>query len=272
MLYEMVDYVNEQTAFSAEMRAGGTQQVLKRLIAAGYPVLVEKGPFIEFAGKVSWMGHYALLTAYDDAKGEFLSQDSYYSADYPIPYATLDDEWRAFNYLFMVIYPPDQRDQVLSLLGELADPTASYQIALERARAEATALTGLQGFFAQFNIGTSLTSLQDFPGAAAAFDQAFLLLPQLPAAQRPWRMMWYQTGPYFAYYFTGRYQDVINLADNTLNNISEPYLEESFVWRARARIALGDTQAAIADVEKALEYHPGFVPAVDLARQLGISG
>ena len=37
------------------------------------------------------------------------------------------------------------------------------------------------------------------------------------------RMMWYQTGPYFAYYYSARYQDVINLANTTLNDtISTP--------------------------------------------------
>ena len=45
-------------------------------------------------------------------------------------------------------------------------------------------------------------------------------------------MMWYQTGPYKAYYYTNRFADVINLADTTLNDtIAEPVLEESLYWR-----------------------------------------
>ncbi len=54
---------------------------------------------------------------------------------------------------------------------------------------------------------------------------------------RPYRMMWYQTGPYKAYYYSNRFADVINLADTTLNEtISEPVLEESLYWRGRPNI------------------------------------
>ncbi|MHB1339911.1 MAG: tetratricopeptide repeat protein, partial [Bellilinea sp.] len=151
-----------------------------------------------------------------------------------------------------------------------ADEAAGYSIAAQTAATEAVSLDGLQQFFAYFNRGTSLAGLQDYSGAAAAYDQAFQLMAALPEADRPWRMMWYQTGPYFAYYYSGRYMDVINLATNTIDTAAEPYLEESFIWRARARIILGDNQGAIEDVRKSLEYHPGFGPGVELAEQLGI--
>jgi len=82
-------------------------------------------------------------------------------------------------------------------------------------------------------------------------------------------MMWYQTGPYFAYYYSGRYGDVINLATMTIDAASEPFLEESFYWRAQANLALGMTQAAVDDLNKSLEYHPGFPPSVELLKQMG---
>lgn len=271
MMYEMEAYVLEETSLSAVVRPAGTIELLKRFIAAGLPVLVEKGPFIrDVYGKVTWMGHYALVTGYDDAKREFITQDSYFTPDYPVSYDDLERDWRSFNYLFMVIYPPERHDEVIRLLGELSDPPASYQLAARRAQEEIAALEGLEQFFATFNYGTSLVNLQDYAGAASAYDQAFVQMADLPAGERPWRILWYQTGPYFAYYFTGRYQDVIDLADNTINTVDKPYLEESFVWRARAKLAIGDPSAAD-DVRKALEYHPGFPPAVDLAQQLGVS-
>jgi tetratricopeptide (TPR) repeat protein len=74
--------------------------------------------------------------------------------------------------------------------------------------------------------------------------------------------MWYTTGPYWAYYYTGRYYDVLNLADITLNAISEQVLEESFYWRALAKQALGDTDGAIADLRTALSAHPNWEPAL----------
>ncbi len=62
-------------------------------------------------------------------------------------------------------------------------------------------------------------ALQQYVDAATAYDQAFSIYDSIGKddKQRPFRMMWYQTGPYFAYFYSGRYQDVINLANVTLN-------------------------------------------------------
>jgi tetratricopeptide (TPR) repeat protein len=82
----------------------------------------------------------------------------------------------------------------------------------------------------------------------------------------PWRMLWYQFGPYRAYYATERYEDVITLADATLAVAGN--LEESFYWRARARLAQGDTDGARSDLEAALRYHEQWPPALELLQQL----
>ena len=82
-------------------------------------------------------------------------------------------------------------------------------------------------------------------------------------------MLWYQTGPYWAYYYFGRYQDVINLATTTLDAMSEPVLEESYYWRALAREAAGDISGAIKDFQAGLKSHPGFEPALEQLKRLG---
>jgi hypothetical protein len=82
-------------------------------------------------------------------------------------------------------------------------------------------------------------------------------------------MLWYQTGPYFAYYNTGRYADVISLANTTLGTTSEPALEESYVWRARAESATGASGAAIDDLHTALKWHPNYSAAMDELANLG---
>ncbi len=84
-------------------------------------------------------------------------------------------------------------------------------------------------------------------------------------------MLWYQTGPYWAYYYTGRYQDVNSLATTTLNAMSEPVLEESYYWRAQAFVALGDTESATRDFQTSLKYHAEFSPATLGLYQLNLS-
>ena len=272
MPYEMVNFVNDQTEYLALTRSGGSIAILKDLIANGFPVLVEKGVHIrDINGKISWMGHYAVLNGYDDDKQEFLSQDSYFRPDYPVSYEDLKSQWRSFNYIFLVIYTPDQELKLLSVMGDYADDRNADEIAYQTANKEIFENQGVDLYFAWFNRGTSMVQLQDFAGAAESYDRAFQIYSQLPEKDRPWRMMWYQTGPYFAYYYSGRYQDMINLTTLTIDAASEPYLEENFYWRAQAYVAIGETQKAVQDLYTSLEYHPGFIPGVELLKQLGYS-
>jgi tetratricopeptide (TPR) repeat protein len=269
MPYEMAGYVEDETDLNAIVRVGGDLDLIKRFVAAGIPVVVEKG--FEGAGFDGWMGHYEVITGYDDARQRFTAQDSYIMPDLPVAYADLLAYWRAFNYLYLVVYPADRQTEVMSLLGPEADEAANNQAAAQRASDEVFASSGRDQFFAWFNRGTNLVRLQDYAGAAQAFDEAYALDAQLAVTDpehRPWRMLWYQTGPYFAYFFAGRYGDVINLATQTLVNASEPTLEESWYWRARARAAIGDTAGAVEDLRTSLGYHEGFAPSLELLQAL----
>ncbi len=269
MPYEMAAYVEDETDLSVIVRVGGDLDLIKRFVAAGIPVVVEKG--FEGAGFDGWMGHYEVITGYDDARQRFTAQDSYIMPDLPVSYADLQTYWRAFNYLYLVVYPPDRQAEVMSLLGPHADEDYNNAATAQQASDEVFASSGRDQFFAWFNRGTNLVRLQDYAGAALAFDEAYALDAQMAVADpdhRPWRMLWYQTGPYFAYFFTGRYGDVINLATQTLVNASEPTLEESWYWRARARAAIGDTAGAVDDLRTSLGYHEGFAPSLELLQAL----
>lgn len=275
MPYELQNYVLNNTEYQAIVRVGGDVQTLKTLINAGFPVMIEKGFDVSGEG---WMGHYELVIGYDDEKSEFKTQDSYFliskpgTTSFTIGYDELYRNWRAFNYVFLLVYPPEKENDVLDLLGPLADEKTAIQIASERARADATALTDVRDqFFAWFDLGSSLVNQQSYSDAASAYDQAYTIYPSIPDADRPWRMIWYQTGPYFAYHYSGRYQDVINLATTTLNAMSEPILEESYYWRAMAEIETGDQTSAVADLRESLNVHENFEPSLALLQQIGVN-
>lgn len=272
MPYEMVNYVETQTNLKALERVGGDLDLLKRFLAAGYPVLVEKGTYLrDLTGVVSWMGHYQVVTGYDEASQQFIAQDSFVKADHPVSYEDMITGWRAFNYTYLIIFPAEKEPEVLTLLGPDADEITNYQNAALKASNEIYGLAGIDQYFAWFNRGTNLVKLQDYAGASAAFDEAFKVYPTIPENERPWRMLWYQTGPYFAYYHAQRYYDLLYLADGTLSAMQgEQNLEESYYWRAMARAALGETAAAIEDFELSLKYHPGFPPALQQLQVLGV--
>ncbi len=272
MPYEMVDYVENHTDLAVAYRLGGDLDLIKRFLAAGFPVLLEKGTYLrDLTGVVSWMGHFQVVTGYDDPGGYFIAQDSFVKPDHQVPFDQMIEGWRAFNYTYLVIYPPEKEAQVVSLLGSDADEITNYQNAALKASNEIFGLSGIDQYFAWFNRGASLVKLEDYAGAAGAFDEAFKVYPSIPEADRPWRMLWYNTGPYFAYYGVGRYYDLLYLADGTLNAMQgEKNLEESYYWRGMARAALGDTAAAIEDFQSSLKYHPDFEPAIYQLRLLGV--
>jgi hypothetical protein len=275
MPYELANFVADDTDYSIVVRYGGDLDLLKRLIAGGFPVVVEKGYFErDYSGNVTWMGHYLFTTGYDDGQGTFLVQDSYLipGKNMQVKYQEYLDGWRAFDYLFYVVYPPEREAELYSLLGDWGDPNAANQHALDTAEADIKTQTDINEFFAWFNKGTSEVNLLQYGAAAQSYDQAFQVYATLgeDKLKRPYRMMWYQTGPYKAYYYSGRYQDVIDLANTTLyDTISSPDLEESLYWKAMAEQALGQHDAAVSDLRSALYLNKNFAAAYDALVQIG---
>jgi tetratricopeptide (TPR) repeat protein len=93
-----------------------------------------------------------------------------------------------------------------------------------------------------------------------AFDQA-------RAIGLPWRMLWYQFGPYEAYFQVGRYEDIVLLADVTLKD--RPYFEESYYYKGLALQALGRLDEARSNLERAIAFNPRFTPAATALEEIG---
>jgi tetratricopeptide (TPR) repeat protein len=249
---ELVYYVRTRAGWlQADFRVGGSLDVLKDFLAAGYPVIVEKGFELDPTdGGGGWAGHYLLLTGYDDARGLFLTQDSNKGPDREVPYAELDDGWQAFNRVFLFLYSPADQARIDSLLGEDAEIDRNRQRALDTAQSELDA--DPEDAYAWFNLGTNLVYFERYGEAAQAFDTALDL-------GLPWRFTRYQFGPYIAYFNQGRFQDLIDLADYTLFRTEKA--EESYLWRGWARYRLGELYPAIEDFREALRLNPYYLDA-----------
>lgn len=262
---ELIAFATERAGLAAALRFGGDLDRLKRLIAAGYPVIIERGfPEDEHGLKdKGWEGHYGLVTGYDDATETFTTQDSYMGANYHRAYDLIARDWRAFGYLYIVLYAPVQEAEVLALLGADADPTVNLDRALAAAQADAQQLRDTEQLaLAWHNIGVLLFRQGRVAESVVAFDQArsYDTLPR--------RLLWYRHEMYAAYFAAGRYQDVVDLADLMLQS---PGLEESFYWRGKAHDSLGDRDAAVADLRAALGEHPGWTPALDQLSAWGVT-
>lgn len=254
---EMLAFV-ESVGLRGIVRANGTIELLKRLLHMGLPVMVQKG--IWLGERDGWLGHYETLTGYDDGAQVFIAQDTFQGPDFEVGYEQMSDEWRAFNYTYLVVYLPELEGKVMALIGSDVDRELNATRGLERALSETTSSQGELRAFALFNQGTNLVTLYRYQEAALAFDEA-------RTVGLPWRMLWYQTGPYKAYFYSGRYQDVLDLANATLARTGG--LEESMYWRGQARQVTGDVAGAVEDYREALKSNPNFTAAQGALEYLG---
>lgn len=252
--WQMVEFVNTQIPelpVYALQRNGGTLNTLKLLISNNFPVIIEAGYDPE-PNRLGWMGHYLLVSGYDDANSVFITQDSYLGPNHDYSYEHIQRFWQHFNYTYIVVYESGREPELLQLLGEDADPIQNAINALELATAEATA--DRSNAFAWFNMGTNFVALDVMDRAAIAFDEARRL-------GLPWRMMWYQFGPFEAYDAVGRYDDVIQLATANQNDGGGHFVEETFYYKGLGRLGQGDTQRARENFQEALRFNPNFKDA-----------
>jgi tetratricopeptide (TPR) repeat protein len=263
---ELRYYVRTQAGWlNMEYRVGGNIELLKRLIAANYPVMVESVTALDPNDALGpnddlWAAHYLLLTGYDDSAQEFTIQDSYHGPDLKISYSQLKEQWHAFNNLYIVMYFPQFEDEMKSLLGSNWDADINRQNALDAS--QAATVTDPNDSFAWFNLGSNLVYFDRYEEAASAYDKAREL-------GLPLRMFRYQFGPFLAYFNANRNDDLLALTDyaRSVTDMSE----EAWLWYGFGLYRKGDYEGARKAWLKADSINPNFFEdqaqkALDLVR------
>lgn len=264
--HELVDYVNTSSGLEAAVYRGGDLDLLKRLLIAGFPVIIEKG--YEPSEWQGWMGHYLTVYGYEDADQIFWSMDTFLGPwedeGRPYSYSTIEKYWSQFNHTFILLYATEDEAKVTAVLGPTySDPQTMWQNAA--AQTQNQLADDPENAFAWANLSLNLLALAALNNdedtsaqAAAAFDQARL-------AGLPPRMLWYQPELYAVYLRNGRYADILTLSDTILDNPSGQHIEETFFYRGEALRALGDTDQAAYAYQRALELKPNY-PAAQAAQ------
>jgi tetratricopeptide (TPR) repeat protein len=263
-LDEMVRYAEETYGLKGVIRYGGTLDMLKSLLAAGFPVLVENVYYDGAGGFDDWLSHNRIVMGYDDALQEIYTFDPLLgngpdNTGRPIPYTDVDERWRPFNRDLLVLYRPEEEQALRAALGAHWDTVYNLNWALSLSEQE---LAGDNpDSFSLFNKGETLTLLGRYEEAAEAFDQA-------RAIGLPWRVYWYMFGIFEAYLAVGRYDDVIALARSVI--AGTPGVEEVYYYAARAFEATNDLLRAQANYEVAVMRNQYYTEARDaLARLRG---
>lgn len=259
-LDEMIAYA-EQHGLRGIERTGGTLDMLKLLIANGFPVLIENVYYDGSDVMRDWMSHNRIIIGYDDDLGVFYAFDSLRGngdgLGMMFDYMFVEDRWRPLNRNYLVLYEPEQEALLEAVMGDQWDVTLNAEWTLEQVMADKARPN--TDSFDDFNLGSALVALGRYEEAVFAFDAA-------RNTGLPWRMLWYQFGPLEAYLQVGRYMDVFTLTRAVISDA--PGVEEMYYYIARAYLGEGDTQRAIANLEAAVWRNANYTDAAELLSEL----
>lgn len=235
-------------------RVNGNLDILKTFLSNDLPVIVEHWFIPEPNDE---MGHYKLLRGFDETAQTFIAHDSYNGPNIRMKYSDFDPLWKVFNRTYVVVYPMDREALVKAIIGQDMDDKTMWERSLVGAQTDVGA--NQNDKYAWFNLGSSLAALGRHEEASRAFDQSRRL-------SLPWRMLWYQFGPFESYLATRRYQDVLALADANLKTANN--LEESYYYRGLALQALGQPDQARQAFQQAVQLNQNFRPAQEALAKL----
>jgi hypothetical protein len=260
--WQISDYVNEFTELRSTVHSGGDLRMIKQFVAAGLPVVIEKG--YEPSNATGWYGHYLTVYGYDDEKEEIYTRDTNLGPFDGRPridsYEEFSHWWQQFNYTFYVVYEPEQEALVQSLVPEpLREREEMWQFTTDLARQEIDA--DPENVFAWFNLGVSQTRLGELTGDAAYYESGAAAFDEARSIGLPPRALYYEHRPFMAYWKIGRLDDVMELTGAMLDTVGGPHIEEIHWYRGHALAAQGDLWGAREAYSNALEANPNFYPA-----------
>jgi tetratricopeptide (TPR) repeat protein len=243
----------ERFNLHSRVMVGGDAERLRRLTAAGIPVIVEQ--LLHEGDDIS---HFRLVRGYDDANAVFITGDSYYAATYNLGYKTFEELWRMFNFRYLPVWREDQAATVQAILGDEWDEAVMYTHARDRALAAVQASPDDAAWW--LALGHSQFGLGEWDLAIRAY------LKSVSLGVLTKRVLWYQWWPVTALNNAGRYEEAITWADGAIKSAGV-YAEMRYE-RAVALQALDRKPEAVAELQRAIADDPNYTPAHDLLAQL----
>ena len=252
---EELDYYTKNYAgwLQTIYRVGGSLDLLKQLLAAGVPVMIEETFHFDenfWPNDDRWAGHYLLINGYDEQNRKFLGQDSFEGENQWFDYDLIDRQWQAFNRVYILVYLPDQEATIQSILADNWDVDKNRENALEIAKQETE--SDPQNVYAWFNLGSNYVYFDENNFATQAYDKAREI-------GWPQRMLRYQFGPFLAYFHSLRTDELMSLVDYALERT--PNSEEALLWQGWGLYRMGDKEKAIVSFQAALDAHPNYLDA-----------
>jgi tetratricopeptide (TPR) repeat protein len=239
----------------AYYRPAGNIELLKKLVAAGFPVIVRT-----LYMPTDQVAHYRVIKGYDDTTGDIIDEDGFQGPNVHYTYNQFLSLWKYYNYEYIVLATPAKQAELESILGSEVGSQSAWQLAAQNAQADikydsSDVLATFNLSVADYYLGNYTESVQEFETA-----QSSGLLP--PDA------LWYQIEPIESYYELGEYDKVFSLSQSVFDQ-GDIAVPELYVLRGESYEKEGNTAAAKTQFELALQYNKNLQSAKDALTALG---
>lgn len=251
-LYELADYASARHGVATYVRPNGSLELLKEFIANDIPVVARTLMYPN-----DDIVHYRVVRGYDDVAGKITESDGINGPNMTMSYDEWMHLWRNFNYSYLIVVPPEKKALVERILESERNEKTAWQNAKERAESELA--KNRSDMIAHYNLITALFYLGDYEGAVREFEA---IEPNLTR-----RVLWYQHEPIDAYFRLGNYDRVLELTKSVINDNNKS-VSELYVLRGKIFESRGDTAAARAEYEKAIQYNEHLQSAIDALANL----
>ncbi len=236
----------------AYFRPNGAIDLLKQLIAAGFPVMTRT-----LLNTSEDYAHYRIVKGYDDATGKLTEEDGIQGENMTFSYNDFLALWKPFNYEYIVLASPGDQTKLESILGADTNATTAWQGAAQTAT-EALAVNP-NDTADEFDLSVADYYTGDYSGSVQAFEKAKPTLSE--------HALWYQLEPIESYYELGDYSQVFSLAQNILTK--NPAYPELYVALGESYAKQGNLPAAKSAFETALQYNGNLKSAQAALAALG---
>jgi tetratricopeptide (TPR) repeat protein len=232
---ELLAKEGERYGLLSYYRPNGSIELLKKLNAAGFPVVVRT----RLNTKEDY-AHYRVVRGYNDTSKVIIQEDGYEGENVAYSYQEFMQLWSPFNTEYVVFATPEKKAKLESILGNDTNELSAWKGAVAKADNP-------------FVLSVALYHVGDYEGSVSAFEKAEPALTE--------HLLWYQIEPIKSLYEVGKYDKVISLA-NEIFDRNGAYTE-LYVVVGKSYLKQGNTIAARTAFETALRYNKNFKSAQD---------
>jgi tetratricopeptide (TPR) repeat protein len=249
--YEFVDWAKEY-GVEAVGRVNGDIDLIRKFLSNGYPVVVK-----------TWLksgediGHFRLVTGYDDDQQLIYFDDSYDGPNRKMNYYDFLSLWQPFNYSYIVLYHNTSENVISKIIGHDWNEEASYRNSISRAEKESE--KDSSNVYPIFNISTASYHIGDYQRSVNEYEKVKSKLPR--------RMLWYQIEPIKSYFQLEEYDNVFEISDNILENGNRAFSELYFI-KGEIYLKQGLRDKAQEQFNLAVKYNDNFE---NIVKELGES-